>query len=99
MAAGLRIPYHFDAFHTREALRAHNPQERFVIANNIHGIERMLIKTAKHLEQLQGGRFPIEILSRGKDADENEKLWETLTSKIKAAGVSFTTLPSLHTQF
>lgn len=45
-------------------------------------------QTAKHLEQLQGGRFPIEILSRGKDAAENEKLWETLTGKIKAAGVS-----------
>ena len=44
--------------------------------------------TAKHLEQLKGGRFPIEILIRGKDAAENEKLWVTIVDKIKAAGVS-----------
>lgn len=44
--------------------------------------------TAKHLEQLKGGRFPIEILIRGKDAAENEKLWVTIADKIKAAGVS-----------
>jgi hypothetical protein len=43
--------------------------------------------TAKHLEQLKGGRFPIEILVRGKDQAENDKLWVTITDKIKAAGV------------
>lgn len=43
--------------------------------------------TAKHLEQLKGGRFPIEVLVRGKDATENEKLFVTITEKIKAAGV------------
>ncbi|KAK3186969.1 FACT complex subunit spt16 [Lecanicillium sp. MT-2017a] len=43
-------------------------------------------KKAKHLEQLKGGRFPIEVLSRGKDADENNKLWTTVTDKIKEAG-------------
>lgn len=51
--------------------------------------------TAKHLEQLKGGRFPIEVLVRGKDAAENEKLWVTITEKIKAAGVSFL---SAHTE-
>ena len=44
---------------------------------------------AKHLEQLKGGRFPIEILVRGKDAAENEKLWVTIADKIKAAGVGY----------
>ena len=43
---------------------------------------------AKHLEQLKGGRFPIEVLVRGKDAAENEKLFVKLTDKIKEAGVS-----------
>jgi hypothetical protein len=43
---------------------------------------------AKHLEQLKGGRFPIEVLVRGKDAAENEKLFIKVTNKIKEAGVS-----------
>lgn len=43
---------------------------------------------AKHLEQLKGGRFPIEVLVRGKDASENEKLFIKVTNKIKEAGVS-----------
>ncbi|KAG5918249.1 FACT complex subunit spt16 [Claviceps capensis] len=43
-------------------------------------------KKAKHLEQLKGGRFPIEVLVRGKDAAENEQLFVTIADKIKAAG-------------
>jgi hypothetical protein len=43
---------------------------------------------AKHLEQLKGGRFPIEVLVRGKDAAENEKLFIKLADKIKETGVS-----------
>lgn len=42
---------------------------------------------AKHLEQLKGGRFPIEVLVRGKDAAENEKLFVQIADKIKEAGV------------
>lgn len=42
---------------------------------------------AKHLDQLKGGRFPIEVLVRGKDAAENEKLFIKITDKIKEAGV------------
>ncbi|KAL3953135.1 hypothetical protein ACCO45_013078 [Purpureocillium lilacinum] len=44
-------------------------------------------KKAKHLDQLKGGRFPIEVLVRGKDAAENEKLFVSIADKIKAAGV------------
>ncbi|KAM0246478.1 hypothetical protein ACHAQJ_010195 [Trichoderma viride] len=43
-------------------------------------------KKAKHLDQLKGGRFPIEVLVRGKDAAENEKLFVTVAEKIKEAG-------------
>ena len=46
-----------------------------------------IVFAAKHLDQLKGGRFPIEVLVRGKDAAENEKLFVTITEKIKAAGV------------
>ncbi|KJZ78273.1 FACT complex subunit SPT16 [Hirsutella minnesotensis 3608] len=49
-------------------------------------------KKAKHLEQLKGGRFPIEVLVRGKDAAENEKLFATIADKIKAAGEKVGTL-------
>ncbi|KAF7563053.1 hypothetical protein G7046_g1078 [Stylonectria norvegica] len=44
------------------------------------------LKKAKHLEQLKGGRYPIEVLVRGKDAAENEKLFIKLTDKIKESG-------------
>ncbi|KAH6665916.1 FACT complex subunit SPT16 [Plectosphaerella plurivora] len=43
-------------------------------------------KKAKHLESLKGGRFPVEILVRGKDAAENEKIFVKVTDAIKAAG-------------
>ncbi|KAL9116981.1 MAG: hypothetical protein Q9187_006488, partial [Circinaria calcarea] len=44
------------------------------------------IKKAKHLEPLKGGKIPIEILVRGKDAEQNNKHWETCIDAIKAAG-------------
>ncbi|ORY59508.1 FACT complex subunit spt-16 [Pseudomassariella vexata] len=43
-------------------------------------------KKAKHLEQLKGGRFPIEVLVRGKDASENEKLFLKIADSINSAG-------------
>jgi len=44
---------------------------------------------AKHLDSLKGGRFPIEVLVRGKDATENEQLFIKITETINSAGVSF----------
>ncbi|RYP64538.1 hypothetical protein DL771_008727 [Monosporascus sp. 5C6A] len=43
-------------------------------------------KKAKHLEQLKGGRFPIEVLVRGKDAAANEKQFIKIADTINAAG-------------
>ncbi|KAK8056634.1 FACT complex subunit [Apiospora rasikravindrae] len=43
-------------------------------------------KKAKHLEQLKGGRYPIEVLVRGKDAAENEKLFVKIADTVNAAG-------------
>ncbi|KAK3988283.1 FACT complex subunit-domain-containing protein [Cladorrhinum sp. PSN332] len=43
-------------------------------------------KKAKYLNQIKGGRFPVEVLVRGKDAAENEKLFVKITDAIKAAG-------------
>jgi hypothetical protein len=45
-------------------------------------------QTAKYLDQIKGGRVPVEVLVRGKDNAENEKLFVKLTDAIKAAGVS-----------
>lgn len=45
-------------------------------------------KKAKHLEQLKGGRFPIEVLVRGKDAAANEAQFQKITDTINSAGVS-----------
>jgi nucleosome binding factor SPN SPT16 subunit len=49
-------------------------------------------KKAKYLDQIKGGRFPVEVLVRGKDAAENEKLFVKITDAIKAAGVSHDSL-------
>lgn len=50
-------------------------------------------KKAKHLEQLKGGRFPIEVLVRGKDAAENEKLFLKLADTINSSGKKVGVLP------
>lgn len=44
---------------------------------------------AKHLDQLKGGRFPLEVLVRGKDAAENQEIFAKIADKIKAAGVRY----------
>ncbi|KAK0728654.1 FACT complex subunit-domain-containing protein [Lasiosphaeria miniovina] len=43
-------------------------------------------KKAKYLDQIKGGRFPVEVLVRGKDSTENEMLFVKITDAIKAAG-------------
>ncbi|KAK1831609.1 FACT complex subunit-domain-containing protein [Podospora conica] len=43
-------------------------------------------KKAKYLDQIKGGRFPVEVLVRGKDAAENAKHFVKITDTIKAAG-------------
>ncbi|PNY29003.1 Uncharacterized protein TCAP_01080 [Tolypocladium capitatum] len=43
-------------------------------------------KKAKYLDRFKGGRFPIEVLARGKDAKENEELFIIISDKIKASG-------------
>ncbi|KAL2758648.1 hypothetical protein ACRALDRAFT_1075151 [Sodiomyces alcalophilus JCM 7366] len=50
-------------------------------------------KKAKHLEPLKNGRFPVKILVRGKDAEQNEKIWTEITSAIKNAGSKIGVLP------
>jgi nucleosome binding factor SPN SPT16 subunit len=50
---------------------------------------------AKHLESLKGGRFPIEVLIRGKDAAENESLFVKITDIINNAGVSCCAIPQM----
>ncbi|KAI9759373.1 MAG: FACT complex subunit spt16 [Chaenotheca gracillima] len=43
-------------------------------------------KKAKHLEPLRGGKVPVEILVRGKDADQNTKLFKQILDIIQASG-------------
>lgn len=59
----------------------------------VYGLDSILDRlwltgTAKHLEPLKGGKYPLEVLVRGKDAAENEKLFSKITDTIKSAGVS-----------
>ncbi|KAG9232590.1 FACT complex subunit-domain-containing protein [Amylocarpus encephaloides] len=43
-------------------------------------------KKAAHLEPLKGGKIPLEVLVRGKNGEENEKLFTKITKQIKSAG-------------
>ncbi|KAJ2904211.1 uncharacterized protein MKZ38_008541 [Zalerion maritima] len=43
-------------------------------------------KKAKHLQPLKGGRFPIEVLIRSKDAEANKALFVKVAEAIKSAG-------------
>ncbi|KAI9670136.1 MAG: FACT complex subunit spt16 [Caeruleum heppii] len=43
-------------------------------------------KKARHLEPLKGGKVPLEILVRSKDAEQNAKLFEQILDIIKSAG-------------
>jgi nucleosome binding factor SPN SPT16 subunit len=45
-------------------------------------------KKAVYLEALKGGKIPIEIHKRGKDADENNAQFTKLADLIKSSGVS-----------
>lgn len=47
------------------------------------------LKKAKHLEPLKGDKIGVEILVRGKDAEENKKLFEKIAQVIKDSGVSW----------
>ncbi|PMD44774.1 SPT16-domain-containing protein [Hyaloscypha variabilis F] len=50
-------------------------------------------KKAKHLEPLKGGKIPLHVLVRGKDAEQNEKLFADIAGHIKAAGKKVGILP------
>lgn len=50
-------------------------------------------KKAKHLEPLQGGKIPIELLIVGKDAEQKTKTFEKCLEIIKTAGNKVGTLP------
>jgi nucleosome binding factor SPN SPT16 subunit len=41
---------------------------------------------ASYLEPLKGGKVPVEILVRGKDAEENKKQFQTCLDTLKKAG-------------
>ncbi|KAH7073227.1 FACT complex subunit-domain-containing protein [Paraphoma chrysanthemicola] len=43
-------------------------------------------KKASYLEPLKGGKVPVEILVRGKDAEENKKQFQTCLDTLKKAG-------------
>ncbi|EKD20925.1 uncharacterized protein L3040_005860 [Drepanopeziza brunnea f. sp. 'multigermtubi'] len=43
-------------------------------------------KKAKHLDSLKGGKIPLHLLLRGKDSEQNEKIFADINGHIKAAG-------------
>lgn len=92
LAARLRVPHHPDALHHRDSLHSHHCQERCATLPTLpHRCDRRIALTlllAKYLDQIKTDRFPVEVLVRGKDAEENEKLFVKVADTIKQAGVS-----------
>ncbi|GBF65273.1 FACT complex subunit [Trichophyton mentagrophytes] len=50
-------------------------------------------KKAKHLEPLQGGKIPVELLITSRDAEQKTKIFEKCLDIIKNAGKKVGTLP------
>ncbi|KAF2654143.1 SPT16-domain-containing protein [Lophiostoma macrostomum CBS 122681] len=61
------------------------PATLFVLTPDIFQIVTTK-KKASYLEPLKGGKIPMEILVRGKDAEENKKQFENCLETIKKAG-------------
>lgn len=89
LAARIRVSDHTHAFHHRHSVHSHNSEKRCDLERDNHALTYSNLNTAKHLDQIKGGRFPVEVLVRGKNAEENEKLFVKITEKIKEAGVSW----------
>lgn len=88
LAVGLRVPRYADGLHTGGAIRCHHLKEGCVLSQSYQ--QRQLTNfphLAKHLEPLKGGKVPVEILVRGKDADQHAKQLEKCLDVIKGGGV------------
>lgn len=90
MAARLRVPTHSVRHHARRHHHHHHEEEGYeLIKHTRHKQNRTdSITAASFLEPLKGGKVPLEVLVRGKDADENAKQMEQCIDLIKKAGVS-----------
>lgn len=88
LAARIRIPNDADAVYRRNHLYHHNPKERCANNPTSHHTPKTNSGAAKYLDQIKGGRIPVEVLVRGKDAAENEKHFIKIAELIKSAGVS-----------
>ncbi len=53
----------------------------------VDGANPTLSRLAKHLESLKDGKVNIELLIRGRDADQNAKHFKRCLDIIKNAGV------------
>lgn len=51
--------------------------------------------TAEYLNDLKGGKVQIEILVRGKDVEENNKIWDKVLGVIKSSGVCSASRPNM----
>lgn len=51
---------------------------------------------ASYLEPLKGGKVPVEILVRAKDAEENKKQFQTCIDTLKKAGKKVAVLKKDH---
>lgn len=89
LAIRLRVSCDALPVHSRHFIHCDDGKERFVNSHSICANKlEANIGIAKHLEPLKGGKIPLEVLVRGKDAAANEKLFTKIADVINSSGVS-----------
>lgn len=87
MASRLRVPRNPFRHHARGNPHCHNQEEGFVEGAVLRQQVTNKRPTASFLEPLKGGKVPVEIYVRGKDADENAEQLKKCVGIIKSSGV------------
>lgn len=91
LATWLRIPSDVIIIYDRNAIYRYHSQERWPSHFSECYTTIILIWPsgwlAKHLEPLKDGKVHVELLIRGKDADQNAKHFKKCLDIIKNAGV------------
>lgn len=89
MELRLRVPFYLDRYYSRRRLNRHYEEEGYRCSSTYakNPVLTFIGCIAAYLEPLRGGKVPLELHVRGKDAEANAKQFEQCLSQIKNAGV------------
>jgi hypothetical protein len=87
MALRLRVPRNPLRYHTGRHPHCYHQEEGYVEGFLPGSDSTNRRRPASFLEPLKGGKVPVEIYIRGKDADENAEQLKKCVGIIKSSGV------------